>query len=103
MHVPSIMWLVIEDAEALSPQVASLLRRSGVRYVHLIGKEEAVFILLFMSFVNVIFPLCLYIFVMIAFFKPKYQPGLLFQVATAFLGGFVPKDPLTVCGSTRKL
>jgi len=37
MHVPSIMWLVIEDAEALSPQVAALLRRSGVRYVHMIA------------------------------------------------------------------
>ncbi|CAG7819880.1 unnamed protein product [Allacma fusca] len=37
MHVPSIMWLVIEDAEALSPQVSAILRRSGVRFIHMIA------------------------------------------------------------------
>lgn len=38
MHVPSIMWLVIEDAEILNPQVSDILRRSGIRFVHMIGK-----------------------------------------------------------------
>lgn len=39
MHVPSITWLIIEDAEALSPQVTDILKRSGIRFVHLIGKK----------------------------------------------------------------
>lgn len=38
MHVPSITWLIIEDAESLSPVVTEILKRSGIRYVHLIGE-----------------------------------------------------------------
>ncbi|ODM93462.1 Galactosylgalactosylxylosylprotein 3-beta-glucuronosyltransferase P [Orchesella cincta] len=37
MHVPSIMWLVIEDAEMLNPQVAALLRRTGIKYLHMLA------------------------------------------------------------------
>jgi hypothetical protein len=40
MHVPSIMWLVIEDAESLSPQVSDILRRSGIRFTHMLGKPS---------------------------------------------------------------
>ncbi|OXA64823.1 galactosylgalactosylxylosylprotein 3-beta-glucuronosyltransferase P [Folsomia candida] len=41
MHVPSITWLIIEDAESLSPVVTEILKRSGIRYVHLIAPMPA--------------------------------------------------------------
>jgi len=40
MHVPSIMWLVIEDAQVLNPHVADLLRRSGIPHVHKLGNHN---------------------------------------------------------------
>jgi len=43
MHVPSLLWLLIEDAEVLNPKLAEIARRSGIPFVHLIApmpKEE---------------------------------------------------------------
>jgi len=38
MNVPSIEWLIIEDAEVLNPNVAEIASRSGIPFIHLIGE-----------------------------------------------------------------
>lgn len=48
MHVPFVMWLVIEDAELLTPQIAALLRRTGIPYIHMIGKFTRIFFIIIM-------------------------------------------------------
>jgi hypothetical protein len=63
MHVPSITWLIIEDAEALSSHVTEILKRSGIRYVHLIGEQQrASFLLSFSpSTCSLTFPIFLFL------------------------------------------
>ncbi|MFH4975449.1 hypothetical protein AB6A40_002158 [Gnathostoma spinigerum] len=34
-HVPSILWIIVEDAEEISPAVAMIARQNGVPFVHL--------------------------------------------------------------------
>lgn len=38
MHVPSILWLLVEDAAALNPHVAEIAKRSKIPFVHMFGK-----------------------------------------------------------------
>lgn len=38
MLVPNIYWLVIEDAKERTPLVTVLLKKTGLRFEHLVGK-----------------------------------------------------------------
>lgn len=38
MQLPNIYWLLIEDAREKSEVVSQLLKRSGIRFIHLTGK-----------------------------------------------------------------
>ena len=37
LHVPAIHWIVVEDANTISRQVAQLLERLAIPYTHLSG------------------------------------------------------------------
>ena len=39
MHVPSIRWLIVEDAEVLNPHVAEIAERSKIPFTHLVGTQ----------------------------------------------------------------
>lgn len=40
MLVKNVNWLVIEDAKDATPQVTSLLKRTGLNFTHLVGKYQ---------------------------------------------------------------
>lgn len=42
MHLPNIFWLVVEDAKVKSEMVSQLLKKTGIRFVHLIGELNRV-------------------------------------------------------------
>lgn len=43
MHVKASTWLVIEDAETLSPPVEALLKRTGIQFHHLLAPMPTVY------------------------------------------------------------
>lgn len=40
LHIPSLHWIVVEDSNSLSPNVAELLHRFAIPYTHLNGKSN---------------------------------------------------------------
>lgn len=38
MLVKNVYWLVVEDATVINPLIEEVLRKSGLKYEHLIGK-----------------------------------------------------------------
>lgn len=44
LNVPAVHWIVVEDNSALSPAIASLLKRYGIPHTHLKGRIDFKFI-----------------------------------------------------------
>lgn len=40
MLVKNLYWLVIEDAKVKNPLIENVLKKSGIKYEHLIGKNK---------------------------------------------------------------